>query len=1151
MELLPYQSPYERGRTILGEPAPSAKAGDLSDADGGFRVVAPGIGMWRLVATAPGYVPMEYPLAPLTDELDVPAIDLPRDIGLHVRVLDGKGVPVAGAQVLASPFRPRDTSAPWQPEWEPSEQLRVTGADGRALLPAGSGSSTLRVEVRAPGFPPVAVSGVRQSRLDVRLVRVPEQRIQVRDPRGRLAGVVLAWIEGMEMPAAVSDLRGELSLALPAGKRTTVRFLGAAGERAVTDPVVRPGVVPKPVTVALQVAETITGRVVALPGRTPLAGALVWPGRDWRYFVRTDRRGGYVLETASQGPVRAAATGYFEEALQAGPEPPGPSLALRPKAVLSGVVVDSEGRSVHDVEVRARYDPAAVRRADAALRFSGGLSRSRKTGRFRADRLVPGASYLLRFARTGFAPQVLRVRAPEPGRLPEPLRVVLSPGVTARGVVRDRRDRPLAGAVVELQPAMPRDAVARIREMRDPDPALSRNAITDEAGRFELLNLGAGRFDLAARAGGFASTHVPGIEVPDGPGPFDLGTVLLEEEAMVIGRVQDTAGRPLEGAGIRIIPPEPLQGEGEDGAPESVSDAAGRFQIRGQRPGVRLKLSVERSGYASSQISGVPVPPEEPVVVVLSPLSRISGRVMDTQSRPVAGAVIQVTEERMETIAGMPVFGTGRQLETRSQEDGSFLFEGVEPGPVELTASGAQWQDSSARLRLAAGQDLEGVELTVHEAAVLEGRVLGQDGTPVIGAEVGRYRPVQPGEMRIQSPLALSDADGRYRIGGLAPGRLSLSASHGLFGQSVQELDLQPGENTLDFWLKGGQAVSGRVLDPSGSPVSGARVWLRASAGALPEVLSEVDGGFRFEGLAPGSYQLEAVKEGEGRTLRPVPLQVAEAAVDGIVLELAATGTIRGRIVGLKMTELAQVRVSAGWGAGVSEVAYDGSYSIAGLSSGTWRVVAELPGTGRRAEGEVTLEEPGDAELDLDFEEGLTLSGRVRRNGRPFAGGAVSLQGSATAPAWAETDSEGRFSLRGLAPDLYLLEISDYRTGLVQARQIRLQQDDSVILDLSTVTLEGSVANSLDGQPLAQVELTLASLEAGEGGPAGRWTVSSADGSFVFPEVAEGSWRLTASRPGYGLEEEVLTLGSPQTRIEVALEPLVQPATLVNGEEKP
>ena len=127
------------------------------------------------------------------------------------------------------------------------------------------------------------------------------------------------------------------------------------------------------------------------PEPGPAPGALVWLGRDFTTFVRTDRTGGYALALGPAGPVRAAATGYFEDAFPGPLVSPGPSFALRPKSFLPGSVADERGRPVAGVEIRARYDTEAVRWADATLRFSGGLTRSRDTGLFRVDRLVPGS----------------------------------------------------------------------------------------------------------------------------------------------------------------------------------------------------------------------------------------------------------------------------------------------------------------------------------------------------------------------------------------------------------------------------------------------------------------------------------------------------------------------------------------------------------------------------------------------------------------------------------------------------------------------------------------------------------------------------------------------------------------------------------------
>jgi protocatechuate 3,4-dioxygenase beta subunit len=1134
VELFPLVTAYEKGRKRLGDPPPAARAGILTDAAGQFLIVAPESGMWTLQASAPGYVPMEFPLFPLTEETDLPAVELPRDTGRQARVLTDKGAPVAGARVLTTPIRVLDAFIPWIPSWEPAEQLGVTDVDGRVTLP-GSGES-LRVAVRAEGHPIAVLSGVSASRLEVRISRGSEQRILVRDPKGRPAGGVLAWVEGEEIPAALSDPQGRLTLSLPAGKKWAVRFLGLSGERAEADLAPRPEAASKPVTVDLRAPDVLSGRVLSLPGLVPVPGALVWLGRDFTTFVRTDRTGRYALALGPTGPVRAAATGYFEDVFQGPQVSPGPSFALRPKSFLPGSVADERGRPLAGVEIKTRYEAAAVRWADSTLRFSGGLTRSRDTGLFRVDRLVPGAAYTLRFAKEGFAPGVIQVKAPEPGVPPEPLRIVLSAGLKAGGFIRDRQDKPVPGAVVELQPSIPSDAVARLRLLRDPDPALSRKTATDGNGRFDLLNVAPGTFDLLVRASGFATARVPGIEVPDGRSPVDLGTVVLESEAAVTGVVRSSEGQPLEGAGIRIVPSEPLPGNSQ-GEPDAVSDAAGRFAIRGQRSGVRLKLSAERPGYAPAQVSGVAAPTED-VVFVLSPRGRITGRVVASDARPVAGVALQAISVKTETFGGMAIQG-GAVVEARSHEDGTFAIDGVEPGPIELTGSGPEWQESSLQLRLPAGQDLEGVELVLHKAALLEGQVLGPDGNPVARAEIGRYLPPRPGEIRYEAPLAFSDAEGRYRIGSLAPGRLSFAARHAMFGEAVREIDAQPGANTLDFELSGGQTVSGRVVDPSGYPVAEARVSLRSSSWAAgpSDAVSEADGSFHFEGISPGSYRLEAQKENEGRTRQPVPVTVAEAPLDGIVLELEPAGTIHGRILGLNVDELAQVQLSAGWEAGVSAVAYDGSYSITDLAPGVWRVVAELPRTGRRAEGEVTLESGADAELDLDFESGLTLTGRLRKNGQAFAGATVTLSGQSPAPAFTETGPEGRFELRGLIPGLYRLEISDYRTGIFTARQVQLQQDQDIVLDLETARLDGVVLDTRDRLPLGNVELTLSSLDGGGEGVVDRRAVSSAGGEFSFAEVAEGSWKLTANRPGYTPKEQVLSLGSTPQRIEVLLDP--------------
>jgi hypothetical protein len=106
-----------------------------------------------------------------------------------------------------------------------------------------------------------------------------------------------------------------------------------------------------------------------------------------------------------------------------------------------------------------------------------------------------------------------------------------------------------------------------------------------------------------------------------------------------------------------------------------------------------------------------------------------------------------------------------------------------------------------------------------------------------------------------------------------------------------------------------------------------------------------------------------------------------------------------------------------------------------------------------------------------------------------------------------------------------------------RTRQVQLQQNQDIVLDLETARLDGVVLDTRDRLPLGNVELTLSSLDGGGEGVVDRRAVSSAGGAFSFAEVAGGSWKLTANRPGYSPKEQVLSLGSTQQRLEVLLDP--------------
>src|SRR5436305_10202119 len=150
VELRPVVSRYEAGAGELegrGEPAAVARA--AVDVVGRFRLSAPRTGLWRVVAVAQGYVPMEISVLPVVEETSLPPVVLRRDSGLRVRVVDADGNTVAGARVLGQTGRPALWSSA---DWQPCRRLAVSGPDG-ALRLARSALEPLRLWAAAAGFP--------------------------------------------------------------------------------------------------------------------------------------------------------------------------------------------------------------------------------------------------------------------------------------------------------------------------------------------------------------------------------------------------------------------------------------------------------------------------------------------------------------------------------------------------------------------------------------------------------------------------------------------------------------------------------------------------------------------------------------------------------------------------------------------------------------------------------------------------------------------------------------------------------------------------------------------------------------------------------------------------------------------------------------
>jgi hypothetical protein len=1142
VSLIPVPSSVEQGRLELAgkiDPEPAATA--TADAAGAYLLTAPDIGMWKVKIEAPGFVALETLLLPLLEETDLPEARLSPDVRLEVRLTDPQGRPVAGGRVRVEGTRTPGSNDLW---WI-SPRIAPTDAKGIGVLPRIR-EEVLTVRASAPGFPLAEQKNVRSGSAALRLAAGRARQILVQASKGKDAkgqGVpgVLVRLGDKDWPVGFTSEAGLLDLAIPE-TGAELRLAAADGRRV--DFHLKPAKPEEkgPAAIDLPAGVPVTGKVVSAQDGRALPGALAYPGGDYGPVVRSAADGTFRLPALPpKGGVHVTAAGFFPAWAEASGNR-APTLALRPRLAASGTVVDEAGKPVAGASLKATLLPGAQALNDQAAYRSGGFARSGPDGRFRLGGFLAGFAYDLRIDKEGFAPARQELPVREPGQPAPELRIVLRAGRVAFGAVIDAGRRPVSGARVTLQPAAPAGFAARLRAAREPEKF---EGSTDAAGRFEVKSLPAGTFDLTVRGRGFAPLTVPGLDVPEGSGRTDLGTVMLAPGVALRGLVTDAKGGPVEGAEVRARAAERSElpglhtSDSDKEAADAVTSPDGSFVLADRAPGESLDLSVLHPSYGPGKAPGVAVPSEAPIRIVLQATSRVSGRATGPDGKPVAGAFVFLSELESVSLGGQSgLLSSGRLHDGRTDDDGSFSLEGVAPGPVRLNAQAPGRQKTTLEgLEVKPGQDLTGLQVVLAPGATIEGRVLSPDGGPVTGAEVVVVEPSPDGGPSFSPLRARTDGDGQYRIDGIAPGPRVLEARAEGYQRAVRDVEVSPEARAVDFRLERGLEVSGRVVDAAGSPIPSAQLSLIAGDDFFQasRALSGPEGAFRFSGLKAGTYRLMARKDGYASDRRGETVMLAGSSVSGLEVKLSAGGTIAGRISGLEPSQLSRVRVWAGSELHLGNIDPEGGYRIANLPPGDWLVTAVVPDTPLHAEGRASLE-PGvpEARVDLELGGGHELTGVVLRNGQPLAGAHLALtRGGMAGSQTAASDHQGSFRFGGLEDGTYDLDVST-PNGARHRESVEISENRRI--ELRTASLSGRVVDASGGEPISGVRISLAT---GDDGPSSFSDVTTdARGAFRLIEVGDGAWKLRASREGYAsAEREVRVDGSAPDEIEIRLSP--------------
>lgn len=501
----------------------------------------------------------------------------------------------------------------------------------------------------------------------------------------------------------------------------------------------------------------------------------------------------------------------------------------------------------------------------------------------------------------------------------------------------------LRGRVVAAQTGVP---LRRAEVTMAGTGAVRRTTTTDGEGRYEFTQVQEGQFTIGAAKAGYVSLQYGQKR------PFEQGTPVkvadgaevervdfaLPRGAVITVRVTDDFGDPLAGAQVQV---QRYQ-YGPDGQRkltsvatgfgiQALTDDRGEFRASGLMPGEYVISASERNfagrlggnpsdaakeGLSLTFYPGTISPAEAQAIsvgvgeeasaqfsLVTARLSRVSGTVVDSQGRPVAGAGLSLV---------IALGGSGFSMSPAGTvaPDGTFVIAGIAPGEysIQVRPRAGDAEGEGAQVPITLPGDISGLRIATGKGATVSGRVVFEGtsartsaGTLANPVTALRVTAVDPSRALGAFPfLATSSSlpngtveeNGRFEIGGLS-GRVFFGLTNAspawvlksvtLDGDDITDvpLDLTDTPSVSGVVIRMTDKltqISGQVADARGRPVGDYVVVIqpaqtKASLFALRwvrAVRAGTNGRFETRGMPPGRYVATAIEALEqGRQFSP------------------------------------------------------------------------------------------------------------------------------------------------------------------------------------------------------------------------------------------------------------------------------------------
>ncbi len=427
---------------------------------------------------------------------------------------------------------------------------------------------------------------------------------------------------------------------------------------------------------------------------------------------------------------------------------------------------------------------------------------------------------------------------------------------------------------------------------------------------------------------------------------------------------------------------------------------------------------------------------------------------------------------------------------------------------------------------------------------------------------------------------------GIYEIVISKPGYVAFTGDTGLMGENLTEY-------RLEARLSTGASISGKVTE-SGSNKGAAGVTVYVESPASPSAVTDNEGRYLLEGLAPGEYGVAVDLMGTaymaGATLpyQKVTITSASQKLDNVNFTVDAAGVVWGYVLSPDKTPIANANILlsssesmlsqalnsiARKSAPISDSSgEDGYYELTGVPfNEEWRIHA-LSGAyaPQLSEPFLLTAAQRNVHIDIFLFAGTNVYGKVvNEQGDPVPGAAVTcipaynrfFSGMTAPQAFrnSSSDADGLFTIEELPAGDYQLfaqkkgyKISPigtpiYPDGYSDLKDVRLVINS---VEEGTHTVYGQAVDDrnqgIDGVNIQLAGITMGGLEGAE-----RTTSTANNGQFRFEGVSTGQYTLIAEKDGYSPTTVRRVRLNEETRVLMRQTAIVRGRVLAKGGKAP